>query len=475
MEFHVSLLGRDDLTGQIYQQVKEAVLDGRLRPGDVLPPTRELAVRLEVARNTVSAAYDRLTAEGFVAARAGAGTYVQAAGFERPPQPASGKGLRPRAIWDEVGVPLIDTEPVEFDFRAGVPDAKLFPYATWRRLMARQFTPTAIGSMAHDAAASHPGLCAALARHVGVSRAVRATAEDVLVTNGAQQALDLIARVLLEPGTVVAVEDPGYFGPRHMFASHGAKVVGVPVDSEGLVVDALPSNARLVYVTPSHQFPLGVPMSLPRRTALLDWAERTGAVIVEDDYDSEFRFSGRPIEPLQNIDRTGRVIYVSSLSKVLLPSLRLGFLIAPPSLRRALQAAKYVSDWQSARPLQGALAEFIDEGQFARHIRRTRREYQARHDRITAILRSDFAGLLEPLPAVAGIHLCAYLCEDAPDRDVYYRAREAGVGVYVLSAFRMKRAGRGGLVIGYGSIALSDIDSGLRRLRACIKPATIRR
>jgi GntR family transcriptional regulator/MocR family aminotransferase len=475
VEFHVSLLGRDDLTGQIYQQVKAAVLDGRLRPGDALPPTRELARRLEVARNTVSAAYDRLTAEGFIAARAGAGTYVQATGFERPQHPASGKGLRPRAVWDTITVPPTDNEPIEYDFRAGIPDARLFPYATWRRLLAKQFTPSRIGSLAHDAAAPHPGLCAAVARHVGVSRAVRATGEDVLVTNGAQQALDLIARVLIEPGTVVAVEDPGYFGPRHMFASHGAQIVGVPVDEEGLIVDQLPPEARLVYVTPSHQFPLGVPMSLQRRTALLDWAERTGAVIVEDDYDSEFRFTGRPIEPLQNIDRAGRVIYVSSLSKVLLPSLRVGFLIAPPNLRPALQTAKYVSDWQSARPLHGALAEFIDEGLFARHIRRTRREYQARHDLITGILRRDFDGLLEPLPAAAGIHLCAYLRDDTPERVVYRRAREAGVGVYALSPFRLRRDGRPGLVIGYGAIALSDIDSGLRRLRACITPATIRR
>ena len=468
MEFHVSLLGRADLTGQIYEQVKAAVLDGRLRAGDALPPSRELARRLEVARNTVSAAYDRLTAEGFVAARTGSGTFVRATGFDRPPEPAAGDGLRPRTVWQGISAPPPDTSTFEYDFRVGIPDSSLFPFATWRRLVARQFTMSRLGSLAHDGAASHPALAAALARHIGVSRAVRATAEDVLVTNGAQQALDLIGRVFVEPGTVVAVEDPGYTGPRDLFTSLGAKVVGVPVDAEGIVVSALPADARLVYVTPSHQFPLGMPMSLPRRKDLLDWAERTGAVVVEDDYDSEFRFSGRPIEPLQNLDRAGRVVYVGSLSKVLLPTLRLGFLIAPPSLRPALRAAKYVTDWNSARPMQAALAEFIDEGLLARHIRRTRSEYQTRHDRIAKTLRTSFSDILEPVPAAAGLHMAAYFVDDRDDIDVRRRVREKGVGLYALTPFRHSGPGRTGLVIGYGAIPSARIDEGLRRLRACV-------
>nr|WP_042190572.1 PLP-dependent aminotransferase family protein [Kibdelosporangium sp. MJ126-NF4]CEL19439.1 Transcriptional regulator, GntR family domain / Aspartate aminotransferase [Kibdelosporangium sp. MJ126-NF4]CTQ94762.1 Transcriptional regulator, GntR family domain / Aspartate aminotransferase (EC 2.6.1.1) [Kibdelosporangium sp. MJ126-NF4] len=475
MDFHVSLIGRADKTGQIYQQVKAAILDGRLRTGDALPPTRELATRLAVSRNTVSAAYDRLTAEGFVAARTGAGTFVQATGFSQPPRPAAGPGPRPKAVWDDLQAPEHNPLPVRYDFRAGIPDAKLFPYAAWRRLLAKQFTPTAIGSLAHDAAAAHPGLTAALARHVGVSRAVRATADDVLVTHGAQQAIDLVCRVLVDPGTVVAVEDPGYFGPLHLFRSHGARVVGVPVDDEGIDVSAIPSTARIVYVTPSHQFPLGVPMSLARRTALLEWAERTGAVIIEDDYDSEFRYGGRPIEPLQNLDRAGRVVYVGSLSKVLLPNLRLGFLIAPDGLRAALRAAKYVTDWQSNRPIQAALADFIDEGLLARHIRRTRKEYQARHDRILTVLRRDFADVLDPRPVAAGMHLCAYLPDSSDELAVYQRARALGVGVYTLSPFRIQSSGPPGLVLGYGAVELSDIDEGLRRLGACVGPATIRR
>ncbi|ONI78641.1 GntR family transcriptional regulator [Actinosynnema sp. ALI-1.44] len=475
MEFHVSLIGRADKTGQIYQQIKAAIMDSRLRPDDALPPTRELAARLAVSRNTVSAAYDRLTAEGFVAARTGAGTFVQATGFSPATKTTGGPGPRAKAVWDDVVTPTPNPLPVRYDFRAGIPDVKLFPYAAWRRLLAKQFTPAAMGSLAHDAAAAHPRLTAALARHVGVARAVRATADDVLVTNGAQQALDLVCRVLVTPGTVVAVEDPGYSGPLLLFRSHGARVVGVPVDDDGIVVDEIPPTARIVYVTPSHQFPLGVPMSLPRRAALLEWAERTGAVVVEDDYDSEFRYGGRPIEPLQNLDRAGHVIYVGSLSKVLLPNLRLGFLIAPSGLRAALRAAKYVTDWQSNRPIQAALADFVDEGLLARHIRLTRKEYKARHDRILTVLRRDFAGVLEPLPVAAGLHLCAYLPDSADDMAVYHRARAVGVGVYALSPFRIRSTGRPGLVIGYGAVELSDIDEGLRRLSRCVEPDTIRR
>jgi GntR family transcriptional regulator/MocR family aminotransferase len=300
-----------------------------------------------------------------------------------------------------------------------------------------------------------------------VSRAVRADAGDVIVTAGAQQALDLIARVLLEPGSTAAVENPGYPPPRWLFTSQGVRVAGVPVDAEGLVVDAIPDDARVVYVTPSHQFPLGLPMSLERRMALLDWAERHDAVIVEDDYDSEFRYGGRPIEPLQSLDEGGRVLYMGSFSKVMLPTLRLGFLVATPPLRRALRTAKYVTDWHNPQPDQGALAAFIDEGLLARHIRKMRVEYQARHERIGQILTRDFTGLLEPVPSAAGLHLSAVLPEGTDDRAVARRARKAGAGLFALSEFSIDGS-RSGVVLGYGAIPLTHIDEGLSRLREVI-------
>ncbi|HZN74562.1 MAG TPA: PLP-dependent aminotransferase family protein [Micromonosporaceae bacterium] len=473
---------RRDLSGQIYRQIRAAILDGRLRPGDVVPPSRELAQRLAVSRNTVSVAYDRLTAEGFVSGRVGAGTFVsdalepQATG---PPQtngvtPAgverAGGALRPREIWTTVQPPRApDVEP-EFDFRTGVPDARMFPYETWRRLMAGQLRASAVRNGMYGYAAGHSELRTAIARHIGVARAVTATSGDVIVTNGTQQALDLIGRVLIEPGRCVAVEEPGYEPPRRLFESLGARVVGIPVDAEGLVVDALPDHACLVYVTPSHQFPLGMPMSLARRMALLHWAHRHGAAIVEDDYDSEFRFAGRPIEPLHSLDRNGLVSYVGSFSKVMLPILRMGFVIAPPSLRGPLSAAKYLTDWHTALPTQVALAKFITEGALARHIRRMRHEYGARHELITATLTRDFGQWLTPIPSVAGLHLSALFHDDSPvdPADLQQAAAAEGVAIEILTQFAPPGRAPAGLVLGYGGIPIDRIDEGLRRLRRCL-------
>ncbi|MFJ1758759.1 PLP-dependent aminotransferase family protein [Amycolatopsis sp. NPDC088138] len=463
MDFHVSLAGRGDLSVRIYRQLRDAVLDGRLRAGERLPPTRELARRLAVSRNTVAVAYDRLTADGFLTGRVGAGTFVCAElpARAKPRKAPSGARPQPKAVWRSLPPPVAPaTQVPEYDFRVGIPDAELFPLETWRRFLARELRDAAWFAHYVDPA-GHPGLRAAIARHVGVSRSVRAGADDVLVTQGAQQALDLLCRVLLEPGDRVAVEEPGYRLAKLLFASHGAEVVGVPVDGEGLDVAALPPRTRLVYVTPSHQFPLGTPMSLARRTALLAWAERADAVIVEDDYDSEFRFSDRPLEPLQSLDRDGRVAYVGSFSKTLLPMLRLGFLVAPASLRDALRHARQLSDWHGDLPAQAALARFIDEGLFARHIRRATKVYAERHERITSTLERVFAGRLRVVPSAAGLHLCALSDDDL--EPVAARASLAGAEVQTLSDL-CGGFPEQGLVLGYGAIPLDRINEGLAAL-----------
>ncbi|WP_410564883.1 PLP-dependent aminotransferase family protein [Amycolatopsis sp. cmx-4-61] len=460
MDFHVSLADRGNLSVRIYRQLRDAVLDGRLRAGERLPPTRELARRLSVSRNTVAVAYDRLTADGFLAGRVGAGTYVCVElPAPKPRKAPPARGPQPKAVWRALPSPAAEVPAPAFDFRVGIPDATLFPLDTWRRLLARELRDAA--GLAHYAEpGGHPGLRAAIARHVGVSRSVRAGADDVLVTQGAQQALDLLCRVLLDPGDRVAVEEPGYRMARLLFASHGAEVVGVPVDGEGLDVAALPDRAKLVYVTPSHQFPLGTPMSLARRTALLAWADRAGAVVVEDDYDSEFRFSDRPLEPLQSLDRTGRVAYVGSFSKTLLPVLRLGFLIAPESLRTALHHARQLSGWHGDLPAQAALAAFVDEGLFARHLRRATKVYADRHERITTTLERVFAGRLTAVPSAAGLHLCA-LADDGTDLEpIVARAAAAGVAIQTLSDL-CGGFPRQGVVLGYGSIPVDSIDAGL--------------
>ncbi|MFC6017867.1 PLP-dependent aminotransferase family protein [Plantactinospora solaniradicis] len=467
MELHVGLTGRGDLAAQIYRQLLAAVLDGRLRPGERLPATRELAERLGVSRNTVAVAYDRLTAEGFLVGRVGAGTYVgsQPVSVPRPRTAPAGSGVRPRALWDSIPAVPRDAAPT-YDFRVGTPDPRLFPLQTWRRLVARQLRFSTVRSASYAEPAGHPDLRAAIARHIGVSRSVHAGADDILVTQGAQQALDLIGRVMIEPGDRVAVEEPGYPPARRLFTALGARVTGVPVDAEGLDVTALPRDTRLVYVTPSHQYPLGTPMSLARRTALLRWAERHDGVVVEDDYDSEYRFAGRPLEPLQGLDRHGRVIYVGSFSKTLLPMLRIGFLVAPASLQPALHTAKQLTDWYGDLTTQGTLARFIDEGLLARHVRKATREYAARHERVLTVLGERFGDWLRPVPSAAGLHLCARLVPgSAVDLSrVLARARDAGVGVESLASYCADRPAQPGLVIGYGGIPLADVDEGLRRL-----------
>ncbi|MFC0105021.1 MocR-like pyridoxine biosynthesis transcription factor PdxR [Kibdelosporangium aridum] len=468
MDFHVSLAGKGDLSARIYRELLEAILDGRLRPGERLPPTRELAQRLQVSRTTVTDAYERLTAEGFLVGRVGAGTFVT----DQPVKPASrvvagrGRGVaRPRRLWESVAGPSAD-EVLPYDFQLGVPDGRLFPLEAWRRLVSRELRTRVVHPARYAEPAGHPGLRAAIARYVGVSRSVLAGAEDVLVTQGAQQALDVIGRVLVDPGDVVALEEPGYSPARRLFQSLGARVAAVPVDDEGLDVTAIPAKARLVYTTPSHQFPLGTPMSLARRTALLAWAERHDAVIIEDDYDSEFRFSDRPLQPLQSIDRSGRVVYVGSFSKIMLPMLRLGFLVAPPSLAPALRTAKQLTDMYGDLVTQGALAQFIEEGLLARHIRKATREYAARHELIITTLRRDF-GWLDVVPSTAGLHLCARTAFDP--RELVARARGAGVGVQALADF-CAGTPQHGIVIGYGGIQVRQIPEGLRRLHEAYRP-----
>jgi GntR family transcriptional regulator/MocR family aminotransferase len=290
-----------------------------------------------------------------------------------------------------------------------------------------------------------------------------------VVTNGTQQAVDLIARVLLAPGDQVAVEDPCWRPTRRLLQTLGAKVTGVPVDDQGMVVEAIPSGTRLVYVTPSHQFPLGMSMSLPRRMALLAWAECHQAAILEDDYDSEFRFGGRPIEPLQTLDRAGRVVYVGSFSKTLLATLRLGFVVVPASLHPAVRAAKALTDWHTPLPLQGALARFIQQGLFVRHLRKMRAVYRARHEQVMDSLTQQFAAHLKVIPSTVGLHLAATAPGTTSEEldGLLGRASAVGVELLPLSLYGVDTPPQPGLIFAYGAIPTSRIGEGLDRLRRC--------
>jgi GntR family transcriptional regulator/MocR family aminotransferase len=476
VELHISLPSRADLSGQIFRQVQAAILDGRLPVGTALPATRELAARLAVSRNTVAAAYDRLTTAGLVSARPRAGTYVSDRPGARRPAPPPGAAARLRPAWrDFVVVPDL-TARARYDFRPGLPDARLFPHAAWRRASGQALQREAVRSAPCDPAGL-PELRRAVARHVAVARGVQATEEAVVVTNGAQQAFDLVLRTVLEPGATVAVEDPGYPPVSLLLDAHRMRVARVPVDGEGLVVDALPDDARLVYVTPSHQFPYGMPMSLDRRRALLDWADRHDALVLEDDYDAEFRYGGPPTDPLQLLDRAGRVIYVGTFSKVLLPTLRLGFVVSPPWLTDALRAARFVADWHGPLPAQLALTRFIDDGALARHVRRMRAVYRRRHHLVAAAVEAGLRPWLRGVPSDTGLHLAAQLRDG--DAGGLSRALDLalGRGVEVYDLVRIGCVGHHppALVLGYGAIGTADIGPGLAVLRDCLGEALGRR
>ncbi|HZI43508.1 MAG TPA: PLP-dependent aminotransferase family protein, partial [Gemmatimonadaceae bacterium] len=464
MDLHIALTSGRDLSQEIYRQIRSAISEGRLRAGDRLPSSRELGHTLNVARMTVIVAYERLAGEGFVATRVGAGTFVTSESDPQDKRALAARGLADfestdpalvtRPIWNAISFPSAFARPARFDFRSGLPDVEHFPHRAWRRAVTHALDAEVSRAGVYAQSAGHPALRAAIAAHIGTSRGVRISADDVTITGGTQQALDLIVRVLLEPGDRVAIEDPGYMMARRLFASHEMSVIGVPVDNDGLVVDAIPDDVRLVYVTPSHQYPTGVSMPFARRSALLSWADRHDAVIVEDDYDSEFRFGGRPIDALQALDARGRVIYVASFSKTMLPTLRVGFVVAPPALRVAIRKARLVSDWHGPTLIECALARFIETGDFARHLRRMRRVYAARRKAIIAALSRDFSEDLAVAPSEAGLHVSAFARRLSAEaiKDVAQRAADMDVAVQELAWFARDVPPRPGLVIGYGAI-----------------------
>ncbi|GAA2157901.1 GntR family transcriptional regulator [Humibacillus xanthopallidus] len=477
-ELHVALSGSGDRAAQIYARLREAILDGRLDGGDRVPASRDLAATLGVARGTVTAAYDRLVAEEFLVSRRGAGTFVvqgcslaAGANATRPARTARHGAVRPTAVWQRETPPARGPDGAAYDFSLGVPDTTLFPYATWRRLVTAHLRAGRVDHGTYETS-GHPGLQAEIARYAGLSRSVVASGDDVVVTAGAQQALDLVARVVLDPGAVVAVEDPGYEAAHRLLETHRAVVHPVPVDDEGLVVDALPAGTRLVHVTPSHQFPTGVTMSRARRTALLDWAVRHDALVVEDDYDSEFRFADRPLEPLQSLDRDGRVVYIGSFSKSLLPALRIGYAIAPVSLQPALREARRVTVWNGDATTQSALADFLAEGHHAAHVRRASKVYRERRDELVGRLESQLDPWLRVVPSAAGLHVTTLLRDpEVSDVVVAEAAERAGVFVDTLSSRHRGPDPRHGLAFGLGGVPVHDIGPAIELLRGSLANA----
>jgi len=478
MEFRIDVPapGSRDRTGALHRQIRAAIIDGRLAAGVRLPTTRELALTLGVSRNTVVAAYEHLASEGYLLSRQRAGTFVAGTTPLRRQAPAASaapsRAARPAPAslpdpWRRI-VPWPGEAMApgpRFDFRVGLPDHSQLPWDVWRRLGVRAQRDFARMPRAYTDPAGEPLLRAAIAAHVSASRAVACSADDVVLTSGAQHAFALLAEMLVTPGnTAVAVEDPGY-GPLYAaLAFRGAQLVRVPLDGEGLRVDLLPESAKVVCVTPSHQFPVGTAMSLNRRSQLLAFARQHRAVIVEDDYDGEFRFGGRPLDALHSLDDRGLVFYVGTFSKVLFPALRVGFIVAPDWARERLAAALHATCGAPPLLTQLTLAAFIREGHLGRHVRRMRRSYAARRDALLQALQRHAGGRLTPLPSVAGLHLSALLAPQFEADAVVQAAAAAGVAVEALDRSGRRRARYNGLTFGLGLVATDQVAAGVRAL-----------
>jgi GntR family transcriptional regulator/MocR family aminotransferase len=455
-------------TVQLYEQIRTAIVEGRLQPGDRLTPSRTVAADLRMSRATVSEAYGRLSAEGYIEGHAGRGSLVSA-----PPQHVH-RGVTRAALQPTrraAHAARFDSTPTVqalFDCRPGRTDPALFPVAAWRRC----YLPTLDHAPGHYAEpAGTPDLRAALANWVTRSRGVTATPDEIFVTSGAGHGIDLVARVLTDPGATVAVEEPGYPPIVALFRGHGLRVAGVPVDEHGLIVDAIPKRTRLVYVTPSHQFPLGMVMTRRRRLELLHWAVRSDAAIIEDDYDSEFRHASRPLEPLQRLDRDGRVIYVGTFSKSLSPALRIGFLVVPRTLIPALSTARQAVDWCAPPPTQQALTQFIGDGYLHRHLRRTRRTYAERHrlmrEAVDHLLPADY----RRLPAHAGLHLTITGPRDPLDPDLAPILRQHGLLIGSLRRTHSFTTPNPGLLVGFAGVSAAHITPAVEALTAALTAA----
>jgi GntR family transcriptional regulator / MocR family aminotransferase len=475
-EFPLSLgaVGTGGLVRELHGQLRAAILDRRLLPGAQLPSTRRVAAAYRIARNTVIAAYDLLMAEGYVQTRAGAKAQVADLGARVKPLRGRSRtaGERLNAHWRHPPQAVADFTEYERTpgFRLGTPEHRHLPLDVWRRLLTRALNRRLPAGFEYPHPRGHPLLRTAIAQHVSFTRAVACSAEDVIVTSGAQQAFDLLARALVTAGrTRVAVEDPGYPPLRTAMAAAGAQLLPVPVDEQGLRVERLPETARVVYVTPSHQFPTGVALSMPRRAALLAAVRAHGAIIIEDDYDGEFRYGVRPLDALQTLDREGSVLYVGTFSKSLFPSLRIGYIVAPPWARAALTAVKWCADTGGNGQLQDALGHFIVEGHLARYVRRMRKVYAERRQALLAGL-ADLDPWLEPVPSEAGIHLAARCRERAGAARFLALLRQHAPGARAFSHFAMDGGERdAGVVFGFGCIEASAIRERLAALTQALR------
>jgi GntR family transcriptional regulator/MocR family aminotransferase len=488
----IELDRRQGLSRQLYQALRLRVLDGRLASGTRLPASRDLAAALGVSRNSVVRAYDQLFAEGFIEGRVGDGTYVAQLPQTALPAKTPGKKTSAALSTNWLDLPVVPSAKatrsaalgrVENNhlalppsgppraFRVGVPAFDLFPFEVWAKLNAAFWRKPDLQQLCYGDPAGDERLRGLIAAYLRSSRGMQCTAEQIVITSGAQQGISLCAQLLVEPGDGVAIENPGYRAAGHAFAVAGAHLHGVAVDSEGIDCAELAglSDCRLAYVTPSHQYPTGVVMSLARRLELLAWAERNQGWIVEDDYDGEYRYSGAPLAPLAALDRQGRVLYVGTFGKVAFPALRLGYLVLPPGLVQAFSQRRAVDVRHSEVSTQAVMAEFMAAGHFQRHIRRMRRAALSRRNTLLAGWPRDIPGVGNLPSVVAGLHLTVAVDSQARERELVEQAYSVDIEINALSSYWLPDSStppdlRAGLVLGFAAVPEAAISAALGRL-----------
>lgn len=462
----------------LYESLRTEILEGRLRPGARIPGTRDLAGQYGLSRGTIVSAFEQLKSEGYLEGSVGSGTYVSvvlpedllqvkrrpAAGMQIPRKPRrlSDYGARVNLF---AGYEIRPTRA----FRSNIPALDLFPVSLWTQITARRLRRVSTYDLMGSGSMGYPPLQEAIAGYLA-TRGVRCQAAQIVIVSGVQEALDLSARILLNPGDTVCMEDPGYIGAAIVFEAMGAKVSVVRVDADGMRIPG-PAfrDSRLVYVTPGHQFPLGVTMTLPRRLELLEWARNCGTLILEDDYDSEFRYSSRPVPALQGLDRAGVVLFAGTFSKVLFPSLRLGYLVVPADLVDRFAAAKSVTSRHSPLLDQAVLCDFINEGHFGRHLRRMREVYAERLWVLMESAKEKLAGLLEISKIEAGLQTVGWLRNGIEDEAAAAAAAEHGVEVTPLHRYSRGHAARGALHLGFAAVDPREIRRGVRELASALE------
>ncbi|KOP22859.1 aspartate aminotransferase [Hapalosiphon sp. MRB220] len=464
---------------QLYEEMRKAILNGRLLPNQRIPSTRKLSKSLGISRTTVTTCYEQLFSEGYIRTIIGSGTYVctqlpddllHSAPIESIQKSALGQSslseYAASLIKNDV---LINTEPqAPINFRYGRPAFELFPMQLWRKLLSRHCRSDCHWLNYATDALGYERLREAIARYLSQSRAVQCEPEQVMITNGTQQALYLVMRLLINPGDAIALEDPGYLSARRIFLAQGAKLLPVAVDESGLIVRELENyrgeHIKLIYVTPSHQFPTGAILSLSRRLELLAWAHSHRAMIIEDDYDSEYRYGDRPIPALQGLDKSDCVLYMGTFSKVLFPSLRIGYLVLPKTLVPIFARAKCLSDKHLPLLEQYVLTDFLEEGHLERHIRKMRKHYDQCRQVLVQALSDRFGERITILGEKAGLHLMVKLQTQLTDEEIIQGAASLGVGMMSAQSQYLKGNVTGEFIFGYSELTQQQIQEGIYRL-----------